>query len=113
MIYAFADYELDRRRYELRRCGESVRIEPQVFDLLAYLIEQRDRVALKSELLERLWPGRFVGEATLSHCVMAARKAVGDNGRVQRVIKTLHARGYRFVAPVIELQSRSELRPTL
>jgi DNA-binding winged helix-turn-helix (wHTH) protein len=65
--------------------------------MLAYLIQHRDRVVTKEELLERLWPDRFVTEATLTSRLIAARKAVGDRGREQRLIQTLHGRGYRFI----------------
>jgi DNA-binding winged helix-turn-helix (wHTH) protein/predicted ATPase len=102
MIYAFEAYELDLPRYELRYSGKLVKLEPQVFNVLAYLIQHRDRVITKEELLERLWPGRFVGEATLTSRLTAARRAIGDRGREQRLIQTVHGRGYRFVAPVEE-----------
>jgi DNA-binding winged helix-turn-helix (wHTH) protein/predicted ATPase len=102
MIYSFDAYELDLQRYELRYAGKLVKLEPQVFNVLAYLIQHRDRVVTKQELLERLWPGRFVTEATLTSRLMVARKAIGDRGRGQRLIQTLHGRGYRFVAPVEE-----------
>jgi DNA-binding winged helix-turn-helix (wHTH) protein len=103
MIYVFDDdYELDLQRYELRYAGKLVRVEPQVFNVLVYLVQHRDRVVSKEELLEQLWPGRFVGESVLTSRLMAARKAVGDSGRRQRIIQTLHGRGYRFVAPVEE-----------
>jgi DNA-binding winged helix-turn-helix (wHTH) protein len=102
MIYAFEEYELDVHRYELRYAGKLVKLEPQVFNVLAYLIQQRDRVVTKEELLAQLWPGRFVTEATLTSRVTAARRAVGDRGREQRVIQTVHGRGYRFIVPVEE-----------
>jgi predicted ATPase/DNA-binding winged helix-turn-helix (wHTH) protein len=103
MLYAFEDYELDLQCYELRHAGRPVKIEPQVFNLLAYLIRHRDRVVSKEELLEQLWPGRIVGEATLTSRVKAARRSIGDRGREQRLIQTVHGRGYRFIAPVEEL----------
>src|SRR5919106_3689182 len=102
MIYAFEDYELDLPRYELRYAGKLVKLEPQVFNVLAYLIQHRDRVISKEELLEQLWPGRFVGEATLTSRLTAARRAIGDRGREQRLIQTVHGRGYRFIGPVEE-----------
>jgi DNA-binding winged helix-turn-helix (wHTH) protein len=105
MIYSFEEYELDLQRYELRCAGQPVKIEPQVFNLLAYLIQHRDRLITKEELLEQLWAGRVVGEATLTSRVRAARKAVGDTGRVQRLIQTLHRRGYRFIATIEERPS--------
>ena len=100
MIYAFGAFELDTRVYELRRRGDVCPVEPQVFDVLTYLAEHRDRVVSKEELLEKLWPDRFVSETTLTSRLKAARKAVGDDGKAQSVIRTLHGRGYRFVADV-------------
>jgi DNA-binding winged helix-turn-helix (wHTH) protein/tetratricopeptide (TPR) repeat protein len=102
MIYAFGQFELDTRVYELR-CSGSVRpVEPQVFDVLAYLVQNRDRLVSKEELLEKLWPDRFVSETTLTSRVKEARKAVGDSGDAQSVIRTQRGRGYRFVAKVEE-----------
>jgi predicted ATPase/DNA-binding winged helix-turn-helix (wHTH) protein/class 3 adenylate cyclase len=102
MIYSFGDYELDTQLYELRQAGKSLKVEPKVFDVLAYLVQHRDSVVSKEELLERLWPDQYISEATLSGCITAVRKAVGDTGREQRVIQTAHGRGYRFVAVVEE-----------
>ncbi|HEX7708201.1 MAG TPA: AAA family ATPase [Thermoanaerobaculia bacterium] len=102
MIYAFGQYELDTRVFELRAAGQARPVEPQVFDVLVYLVTNRDRVVSKEELLERLWPDRFVTEATLTSRLKAARKAVGDTGKQQTVIRTHHGRGYRFVASVEE-----------
>ncbi len=110
MIYAFYDYELDLRLYELRRQGTVQPIEPRAFDLLLHLIQRRDRVVLKAELLEQLWSDRVVGEAALSQCVRAARKAAGDTGRTQRVIRTHHGRGYRFIANVCVRQREERVR---
>jgi class 3 adenylate cyclase len=75
-------------------------LRPKVFQLLAYLITHRDRVVLKDELVAHLWPKQFVGDAALKSCIMTARKAVGDAGRSQRIIQTLHGHGYRFVATI-------------
>jgi class 3 adenylate cyclase/tetratricopeptide (TPR) repeat protein len=102
MRYLFGDYALDTRCCELRRTGRLIKLRPKVFDVLTYLIAHRDRVISRQELLEHLWPQQFVGEATLSSCIMEARQAVGDTGQVQRLIQTLHSRGYRFVAAVAE-----------
>ena len=100
MIYAFGPWELDTRVYELRHRGDVRAVEPQVFDVLVYLAANRDRVISKEELLEKLWADRFVSETTLTSRLKAARKAVGDDGKSQNVIRTLHGRGYRFVADV-------------
>lgn len=100
MIYQFHDFSLDTRLYQLKRMNDIARVEPRVFDLLVYLADHRDRVVPRQELLNSLWPGRVVSETALSACLKAARKAVGDNGSVQKIIKTVHGRGYQFVAPV-------------
>lgn len=110
MIYLFADCELDTTLFELRKRGAHVALEPQAYDLLAYLLGHRDRVVTKVELLDQLWADRFVSDGAITHCVMLARKAVGDAGSVQRVIKTIHRRGYRFIAPVIEVAREPRAR---
>jgi DNA-binding response OmpR family regulator len=84
IVYAFEDYELDVHRCELRYAGKLVKIEPQVLNVLAYLIQDRDRVVTKEELLAQLWPGRFVTVATLTSRLIAARRGVGDWGRRRR-----------------------------
>lgn len=100
MILKFEDCELDTGRYELRRGGEAVPVEPQVFDLLRMLIENRDRIVTKDELFAEVWEGRIVSDATLNSRINAARKAVGDNGTDQRLIRTAPRRGFRFVGEV-------------
>lgn len=99
-MYRFADCQLDPRQFELRRAGELVHVEPQVFTLLSHLIEHRDRVVAKTELLDVIWGGRFVSESALTSRVKMLRRAVGDDGNQQRVIATVHGVGYRFVAEV-------------
>jgi DNA-binding winged helix-turn-helix (wHTH) protein/tetratricopeptide (TPR) repeat protein len=96
----FGDCELSVERIELRRAGKIVDMEPQVFDVLAYLLRHRERVVPKTELLDQIWGNRFVTESALSSRIKSARRAVGDTGRDQRIIKTIHGRGYRFVADV-------------
>jgi pimeloyl-ACP methyl ester carboxylesterase len=100
MIFAFGDRELDTDTLELRRAGAAVGVEPQVFDVLAYLVLHRDRVVRKEELLDEVWGDRFVSESALTSRIKDARRAVGDDGQRQAVIRTVHGRGYRFVAPV-------------
>jgi pimeloyl-ACP methyl ester carboxylesterase/DNA-binding winged helix-turn-helix (wHTH) protein len=99
--YSFDAFELDTRRRELRRHGEVVAVEPQVFAVLTYLAMHRDRVVDKEELLDAVWHTRFVTESTLTTRIKAARRATDDDGRTQRVIRTIHGTGYRFVAPVV------------
>ena len=103
MRYRFGDVELDTDTYELRSAEGPVDVEPQVFDVLVHLLAHRTRVVPKEELLDVVWGDRFVSESALTTRIKQARQAVGDNGQAQRVIKTVHGRGYRFVADVDEL----------
>src|SRR5829696_3879089 len=103
MAFVFGDNELDLRRHELRRAGEVVHVEPQVFDLIVFLVMSRDRIVSKDEILDTIWDGRIVSEAALSSRINAARKAIGDNGNDQIFIRTFHKRGFRFVGEVKEI----------
>jgi TolB-like protein len=98
--YLFSDQVIDTDRRELRRGSTLVAIEPQVFDLLVYLVENRDRVVSKDNLIASVWDGRVVSDSTLTSRINAARKAVGDSGEEQRVIRTIARKGIRFVADV-------------
>ena len=102
MDFRFGDFEIDAARQELRHAGAPVHIEPQVFDLLVYLVQHRDRIVSKDELIETIWHGRVISEAALSSRISAARRALGDNGNDQTLIRTLHKRGFRFVGEVEE-----------
>lgn len=102
MILRFEGFELDTSRYELRQSDRVVPVEPQVFDLLRLLVENRERIVTKDELFERVWEGRIVSDATLNSRINAARKAVGDNGTDQQLIRTAPRRGFRFVGKVQE-----------
>jgi pimeloyl-ACP methyl ester carboxylesterase/DNA-binding winged helix-turn-helix (wHTH) protein len=102
VIYAFGDYELDTRLHELRRAGDRLHVEPQVFDVLAHLFASRDRLVTKDELLDRVWGHRYVAPTTLNSRIKHARQAVGDDGSAQRVIRTVHGLGFRIVAHVEE-----------
>jgi pimeloyl-ACP methyl ester carboxylesterase len=97
---AFDDFELDPARFELRRNGVRVPLEPQVFNLLALLVAHHDRVVTKEELIDTVWQGRLVGETAVTSRMKQARQALGDDGKAQRLIRTVHGRGYRFVGPV-------------
>lgn len=97
MIYRFGEYSLNPHSYELRADDEVIPVEPQVFSLLLYLIENRDRVVSKDDLIEGVWGGRIVSDATLSSRISAARHAVGDTGEAQEVIRTIRSRGFRFI----------------
>lgn len=102
-MFRFEGMTLDPLAYELRRDGELVLMEPQVFDVLVYLVTHRDRVVTKEELLDNVWHTRFVTESTLTTRIKEARRVVGDDGKRQALIRTAHGRGYRFVAPVEEV----------
>jgi TolB-like protein len=98
MIYAFGPYELDLATVELRAGGKLVDLEPQVFALLALLVANSERVVSKDEIIEKVWDGRVVSDAAVSSRVKTARQALGDDGKSQQFIRTLHGNGYRFVA---------------
>jgi TolB-like protein len=98
--FLFADCMLDTDRRELTRGSERVAIGPQVFDLLVYLVQNRERVVSRDNLLEAVWSGRFVSESTLSSHINAVRKAIGDRGADQTLIRTVARKGYRFVSDV-------------
>ena len=100
MIYRFGSFELDVDKAELRADGAPQHVEPQVFALLAFLIEHRERMVSRDEIFERLWERRVVTDSALSSRVKAARKVLGDDGRAQQYIKTIHGKGLRFVADV-------------
>ncbi|MBZ9797611.1 winged helix-turn-helix domain-containing tetratricopeptide repeat protein [Mesorhizobium sp. ES1-4] len=102
MPYLFEDFALDGARRELRRGNELVPVEPQVFDLLQYLIRNRERVVSKDDLVDAVWQGRIVSDATLASRVNAARSALQDNGEQQRLVRTILRRGFRFVGTVRE-----------
>jgi TolB-like protein/Tfp pilus assembly protein PilF len=98
--FLFADYVLDVDLRELRRGSALVAAEPQVFDLLSYLLENRDRIVSKDDLIASVWRGRIVSDSTLDSRINAARRAIGDNGEEQRLIRTVARRGIRFVGDV-------------
>src|SRR5215831_11170653 len=102
MPFLFEDYTVDTERREIRRGTGIASAGPQVFELLVYLIRNRDRVVSKDDLLEAIWQGRIVSESTLTSHINAVRKAIGDSGAEQRLIKTLARKGLRFVGTVRE-----------
>ncbi|QLC23966.1 alpha/beta fold hydrolase [Parasphingopyxis algicola] len=102
MIYRFAGFELDEARFELRRAGEPLAAEPQVLSLLILLVENRDRLISKDEVIEKVWDGRFVSDAAVTSRIKSARRLLGDDGRQQRYIRTVHGKGFRFVGEVEE-----------
>src|SRR3954468_19549732 len=100
MILSFGDYEIDVERRELRCAKIPVHVEPQVFDLLVYLVWNCDRVVSKDDLIATVWGGRIVSDSTLSSRINAARKAIGDSGARQKLIRTVPRKGLRFVGAV-------------
>ncbi|HUB47841.1 MAG TPA: winged helix-turn-helix domain-containing protein [Acetobacteraceae bacterium] len=100
MRFFFAGLTLDADRRELRRGTEQIAVEPQVFDLLIYLLDNRDRVVSKDDLIASVWGGRIVSDSTLASRVNAARKAIGDSGEEQKLIRTIARKGFRFTGAV-------------
>jgi DNA-binding winged helix-turn-helix (wHTH) protein len=103
--YLFENYAFDTDRRELRRGAELVTIPPQVFDLLDYLIRNREHVVSKDDVINAIWNGRSVSDAALTTRLNAARSAIGDSGHEQRLIKTLPRNGFRFVGRVLVAQA--------
>ena len=104
MRYLFEEFAFDTDRRELHRGADVVSIAPQVFDLLDYLIRNRERVVSKDDLISAIWNGRIVSDAALTTRLNIARSVIGDTGHEQRLIKTLPRKGFRFVGPVLEAQ---------
>ncbi len=100
MHYIFGDYSLDTRSHELRRHGSLVALQPRAYQVLCYLIKQRDRLVSKHELFDHAWAEVHVGDAALTQCIAVLRKRLGDDRKTQGVIQTQHGKGYRFVDPV-------------
>src|ERR1043166_7704572 len=113
--FLFDNHVLDVGRRELRRGAETVAVEPQVFDLLVYLVQNRERVVSKDDIIAAVWHGRIVTESTLTSRINAARKAIGDSGTEQRLIRTIARKGLRFVGEArltdIELADPGALSP--
>ncbi len=98
----FDGFEIDTNAFELRHGGSPVQIEPQVLELLVYLARNRGRLITRDELIENIWGGRIVSDAALSSRIKSARQAIGDDGSAQRLIRTVHGRGFRFVGEIRE-----------
>lgn len=109
MIYRFGSFELDLAKVELRTCSLPLPLEPQVFALLAFLVEHRERLVSRDEIFEKVWDGRIVSDSALASRIKSARKALGDDGRAQRFIRTIHGQGFRFVAEVQVLRHETKL----
>jgi TolB-like protein len=102
-VFRFLEFEIITARREIIRDGESLHVEPKVYDLLLFLLEHAERAVTKDELQDAIWPNVVVTESALTRCIMKARRLVGDDSKNQRVIGTVQRKGYRFVAPVEEL----------
>ena len=111
MIYRFAGYALDSASFELTHGTEPIAVEPRVFSLLQYLIENRERVVTKDQIIDAVWDGRIVSDAALGSRINAVRHAVGDDGKAQAVIRTFPRRGFRFIADVDEGAAESQAVP--
>src|SRR5882757_1284172 len=99
-VFSFDNHTLDTSRRELRRGSELVATQPQVFDLLVHLLKHRDQVVSRDDLIALVWGGRIVSDSTLDSRINAARNAVGDNGKEQKLIRTIPRKGIRFVGAV-------------
>ena len=108
MVYEFGEFVVDTKRHELRRGGEPQRLEPQVYAVLCHLLEHRDRLVTSKELIEHVWGPRFVTPGTLNSRIKALRQALGDDGATQRVIQTVHGRGFRVGVDALGLVDREE-----
>jgi DNA-binding winged helix-turn-helix (wHTH) protein len=108
LLFLFNKYALDCERRELRADGTPVPVEPQVFDLLVYLIENRDRVVSKNDLIASVWGGRIVSDSTLDSRINAVRKAIGDSGEQQEFVRTIQRKGVRFVGSVQQGKGQPE-----
>jgi DNA-binding winged helix-turn-helix (wHTH) protein/tetratricopeptide (TPR) repeat protein len=104
-VLVFGAFELDPGSYQLRRDGMAVGVEPQVLDVIAYLARHRDRLVRKEELLDEVWGDRFVSESALTSRIKSARQVLGDDGRTQSMIRTVHGRGYQFVPDVTDTEA--------
>ena len=112
MVYHFNNLTLDTVQYRISSDSGEIAIEPQAFNILLYLIEHRDKVVSRDELLNNLWKGKVVTDSALGSSLKAVRKAVGDSGSEQSVIKTIHGRGYQFVAAVSASDDQADIPTT-
>jgi DNA-binding winged helix-turn-helix (wHTH) protein len=110
LLYLFEDYILDTDRRELRRGYDLISLQPQVFDLLEYVIRNRERVVSKDDLIGSIWGGRIVSESALTTRINAVRTAIGDSGEEQRLIRTLPRKGLRFIGGVREVEEEERPR---
>jgi TolB-like protein len=112
LLFLFDKFSLDTDRRELRGQSGLISLEPQVFDLLTYLVRNRDRVVSKDDIVAAVWDGRVISESALTTRINATRSAIGDSGEAQRLIRTLPRRGLRFVGEVREVRDQAAAAPT-
>ena len=110
MIYTFEDFSLDTDRRELRRGTDLITVEPQVFDLLEYLVRNRERLVSKDDLIAAVWEGRIISDSTLSSQITAVRHAIGDSAEHQRLLRTVPRKGLRFIGEVREKNGQTAER---
>jgi len=109
MLYRIENIEIDTLNFHLTIDGIAAAIEPQVFDLIIYLITHRDRLVTRQEIFDNIWADRIVSDDSLSSHIKKARKVLGDDGKLQRVIKTIHGRGFQFIADTEELNPQPDI----
>ncbi|MBT6036298.1 MAG: tetratricopeptide repeat protein [Kordiimonadaceae bacterium] len=113
MLYRFDNIEFDVDKFELRREGEIQHVEPLVFDFLIFLMKNPSRIISREEIIEEIWNGRIVSDATISSCIKSARKAIGDDGENQKYIKTIRGRGIQFLAQINTASQNSDTAPSI
>ena len=100
MIYSIKKHSIDSKNFIIKQSGNKIEVEPLVFDLIIYLIENRSKLVTREEIFENIWYNRIVSDATLSNHITKARSVLGDDGQSQNIIKTIHGRGYQFIAEI-------------
>jgi DNA-binding winged helix-turn-helix (wHTH) protein len=113
MIYHFANCSIDPERHAFLRDEKSIHVEPQVFELLRALVSKQGRLTTKDDLVKTVWNGFSVSDATISARINAARKAVGDNGKDQAIIKTVHGLGFQLIVDVTTVPKETSQAPVL
>lgn len=113
MKYVLGATVIDAAAREIIAGNTAVQVEPKVFDLILHLVEARDRVVTKDEVVAAVWQGRFISDAAISSAVSAARRALGDNGQEQRILRTVHGRGFRFIGRIVEIADQAESRASV
>ncbi len=108
MLYRFDDFEFDTDKFELRHKGLAKPVEPLVFDLIIFLIQNSNRVVRREEIIDHIWKGRIISDATVSTCIKSARKVLGDSGESQNYIRTIRGRGFQFIGQVETFDQKDE-----